>query len=219
MKPLDLSVYAIADTARATRNTAELVSLCKAAVSGGASLLQLRDKDSETAVMIAHARALVEAFRASPVPVLINDRVDVCLAASADGVHLGQDDMSLADARRLLGPRAMIGVTIRTLAEAEQTELSSADYAAIGGVFVTASKQNETPPLGLAGLKQLVGVLHRRRPDLPLCAIAGITAENAADVVSQCVHGVAVISEIFRAKDPRQAAMALSQSVRRGLRT
>ncbi len=219
MKPLDLSVYAIADTARSTRNTDELVSLCKAAVSGGASLLQLRDKDSETAVTIAHARALVAAFRASPVPVLINDRVDVCLAASADGVHLGQDDMSLADARRLLGPRAIIGVTIRTLAEAEQTELSSADYAAIGGVFVTASKQNETPPLGLSGLKQLVGVLHRRRPQLPLCAIAGITAENAADVVSQGVRGVAVISEIFRAKDPRQAAIALSQSVQRGLRT
>jgi thiamine-phosphate pyrophosphorylase len=218
MKALDLSVYAIADTARSTRNTDELVALCKAAVSGGAGLLQLRDKDSETAVMIGHARALVEAFRASPVPVLINDRVDVCLAASADGVHLGQDDMSLADARRLLGPRAIIGVTIRTLAEAEETELSSADYAAIGGVFVTASKQNETPPLGLSGLKQLAGVLHRRHPHLPLCAIAGITAENAADVVSQGVSGVAVISEIFRAKDPRQATMTLSESVRRGLK-
>lgn len=213
MTPLDLSVYAIADPARAR---GDVVALTRAAVAGGATLIQLRDKTSETAAMVATARALVAALRGTGVPLLVNDRVDVALAAEADGVHLGQDDMALADARRLLGPRAIIGVTIRTDREAEETPLGAADYAAIGGVFATASKVNETPPLGLDGVSRLAAILRRRRPGLPLCAIAGIDAGNAAAVIAAGVDGVAVISDIYRAADPAAAAAALARAVRAG---
>ncbi len=213
MTPSISSVYAIADPARAR---GDVVALTRAAVAGGATLIQLRDKTSETAAMVATARALVAALRGTGVPLLVNDRVDVALAAEADGVHLGQDDMALVDARRLLGPRAIIGVTIRTDREAEETPLGAADYAAIGGVFATASKVNETPPLGLDGVSRLAAILRRRRPGLPLCAIAGIDAGNAAAVIAAGVDGVAVISDIYRAADPAAAAAALARAVRAG---
>ena len=213
MKRLDPGVYAIADPARAT---GDLVATTLAAVAGGATLIQLRDKASDTRLMVDRARALVEALRGTPVPLLVNDRVDVCLAADADGVHLGQDDMALADARRLLGAKAILGVTIRTDAEARDTPLDAADYAAIGGVFGTASKNNQTPPLGLGGLARVAGLVRARRPGLPLFAIAGIDATNAADVVAAGVDGVAVISDIYRAADPRHAACVLARAVAQG---
>jgi thiamine-phosphate pyrophosphorylase len=210
---LDLSVYAIADPSRCRGDLAEAA---RRAVEGGATLVQLRDKTSGTRAFAARAGALVAALRGTGVPVLINDRVDVALAAGAAGVHLGQDDLGVRDARRLLGPRAIVGVTIRTEREARETPLGPADYAAIGGVFATASKQNETPPLGLAGLAGLAAILRARRPGLPLCAIAGITAENAAQVVAAGVDGVAVISDIFMAEDPAAAARRLADAVKQG---
>jgi thiamine-phosphate pyrophosphorylase len=210
---LDLSVYAIADPARCR---GDLVEAARRAVAGGATLIQLRDKTSETRDFVARARALVGALRRTGAPVLINDRADVALAAGAAGVHLGQDDLDVRDARRLLGPAAILGVTIRTEREARETPLGPADYAAIGGVFATASKQNETPPLGLDGLAALAAILRARRPGLPLCAIAGITAGNAAEVVGAGVDGVAVISEIFMTDDPAEAACRLAAVVRAG---
>jgi len=212
--PLDLSVYAITDPTH-TRGRG-IVALTRAAVAGGATIVQLRDKTSETRDLVATALALKAALRGTGVPLLVNDRVDVALAANADGVHLGQDDMAPADARRLLGPRAIVGLTVRTDEEARATPLGAADYVAIGGVFATASKINDTPPLGLAGLSRLAAIVRERRPGLPVCAIAGITAANAAEVAAAGADGVAVISGIFMAADAEAAARALAAAVRQG---
>jgi thiamine-phosphate pyrophosphorylase len=211
---LNLSVYVIADPALC--RSADLVEATRAAVRGGATLVQLRDKTGSTRDMVRTAIELKHALRGTSVPLLVNDRVDVALAAEADGVHLGQDDMDVRAARRLLGPSAIIGVTIRSDEEARTTPLGPADYAAIGGVFVTASKWNETPPVGLDGVTRVAALLRARKPGIGLCAIAGIKAANAADVIAAGVDGVAVISEVFMAEDPAAAARALAVAVASG---
>jgi thiamine-phosphate pyrophosphorylase len=136
------------------------------------------------------------------VPLIINDRVDVALASSADGVHVGQDDMSVADTRRLLGPEAIIGLSIKTVAQAQAAPLDLLDYVGIGGVFATTSKNNPDPPIGTQGLAGIVAVFRKRAPKLPLVAIAGIDAVNVASVIKVGVDGVAVISALSRHADP-----------------
>lgn len=208
---LDLSVYAVVDPTL-TRGRDPVALVERVARSGG-TLVQLRDKHAETRLLVAEARALVTALRPTKVPLLVNDRVDVALAAEAHGVHLGQTDMAADDARRLLGPRAVIGLTIRTEAEARDTPIAAADYVALGGVFGTTSKVNDTLPLGLDGLARLVRLVRERTPMMPICAIAGITAANAAGVIAAGVDGVAVISEIFMAEDPAAATRTLAAVV------
>src|SRR5262249_42632993 len=157
-----------------------LPDLARAVTSGGATLVQLRDKRSDTRQLVEVARALKSSLASSRVPLVINDRVDVALASAADGVHVGQDDMTPADARRLLGPDAIIGVSVKTLAQAQSTPVDLIDYVGIGGVFATTSKDNPDPPIGTHGLARIVDVFRARAPNLPLVAIAGIDASNAA---------------------------------------
>jgi thiamine-phosphate pyrophosphorylase len=151
------------------------------------------------------------------VPFVVNDRVDVALAAGADGVHLGPDDMAPADARRLLGPGAIIGLSIKNVAEAEAAPIELIDYVGSGGVYVTVSKQQKNPPIGPAGLGRIIAVLHGRASEqnkgLPVCGIAGIDASNAAEVIAAGADGVAVISALSLAPDPAAAARALRQVV------
>lgn len=212
---LDLRLYGILDPEHSGGRP--LADLARAAVAGGATLLQVRDKKRDGKAFAADVAAVVEAVKGAGVPVLVNDRIDVAAAAGADGVHLGQDDLAPAVARRLLGVDAIIGVTIRTDAEARETPLDDADYAAIGGVFQTGSKVNETPPVGLDGVARLSAMLRDRKPCLPLCAIAGIDASNAASVVAAGVDGVSVISALFAADDVTAAAEALRRAVDAGL--
>lgn len=205
MTQLDLRLYALIDPERAGgRDLAELANLV---VKGGATLLQLRDKHGTTRRMIDEARAIKAAVGA--VPLLINDRVDVALASGADGVHVGQDDMAAADARRLLGPSAIIGLSIKTKEQAQAAPLDQLDYAAIGGVFVTLSKDNPDLPVGIDGFKAIAHVLRSRQPDFPLCAIAGIDERNATQVIAAGADGVAVISALSLADDPVAAAQRL----------
>ncbi|MCJ7589410.1 MAG: thiamine phosphate synthase, partial [Candidatus Aminicenantes bacterium] len=112
---------------------------------------------------------------------LINDRVDVALAAEADGVHIGWDDMSPADARLLLGKTAIIGLSIKTLEQAQTAPLDLLDYVAIGGVYGTTSKDNTSTPIGLAGLRAIAAAVRSRKANFPICAIAGINEDNAGD--------------------------------------
>jgi len=151
------------------------------------------------------------------VPLLINDRVDVALATGADGVHVGQDDMAVEDARRLLGPDAIIGLSIKTVAQAEAAPVDLLDYVAIGGVYATSSKDNPDPPIGVAGLARIAAVFRRRRPDLPVGAIAGIDAANAAATVDAGADGVAVISALSLAPSPPDAARELRAIVDKAL--
>ncbi|MEE8274121.1 MAG: thiamine phosphate synthase [Alphaproteobacteria bacterium] len=210
--PLDLTLYLVVDP-RLCGGRAPL-DVVEAAVAGGATIVQLRDNDSTTRRQIDEACRLKAWLEPRGVPLLINDRVDVALAAQADGVHLGQDDMAPADARRLLGPDAVVGLTVRALAQAREVPASVVDYVSIGGVFPTASKDNPDPPIGLKGLRRLAAEV-----ELPRVAISGIGTANAAEVISAGVDGVAVISAVCAAPDARAAAADLKAIVERALRS
>lgn len=190
--------------------------IAAAAARGGASLLQLRAKGLETRETVALARALRQAVAPFDLPLLINDRVDVALAAGAAGVHLGQTDMAPDDARRLLGADAIIGLTARTLEEVEAAPIPLIDYLSIGGVFATASKDTPSPPIGLNGLRHLAARASELS-ELPRTAISGIDASNCEEVIRCGVGGVAVISAICAAADPQRAAVELRRRIDRAL--
>jgi thiamine-phosphate pyrophosphorylase len=205
--PVDLRLYAIVDPEHAGGHA--LPELAKLLAAGGASLVQLRDKRSETGTMVETARAVKAALAPFGVPLLVNDRVDVALAAGADGVHVGPTDMAVEDARRLLGPKAIIGFSTKSVAVAEAVPIELIDYVGIGGVYATTSKDNPNPPIGVEGLRRIVDVFQRRKPGFPSCAIAGITAANAGATISAGADGVAVISALSLAPDPTAAAKAM----------
>lgn len=184
-------------------------ALALAAMRGGATLIQYRDKQAGTRAMIEAAKTIREALAPLGVKLLVNDRVDVALAAGADGVHLGQDDMPAATARQLLGPGAIIGLTIKNDRHVAEAPLDIIDYAAVGGVFVSSSKDNPEPPVGLAGLARLSGALRARRADLPVVAIAGIDETNAGEVVAAGADGIAVISALFAGGETEARARRL----------
>ena len=211
---VDLRLYAILDpTVAGGRTLADLAER----IVASATLVQLRDKQGTTRAMVEEANALRRVLEPAGIPLLINDRVDVALAAQADGVHIGQDDMAPADARLLLGRTAIIGLSIKSVAQAEAAPLDQLDYVAIGGVFATTSKDNTAAPIGLAGLREIVRVVRARRPDYPVCAIAGINEANAADIIGAGADGVSVISALSLAPDPGKAARDLRAAVDRAL--
>ena len=204
---VDLRLYALVDPEQAVGR--DLAVLARLVAQGGATLVQLRDKHSDTRRMVAQARAIKTALAPLNVPLLINDRIDVALAVDADGVHVGQDDMAVEDARRLLGAGAIIGLSVKSVEQAEAAPIELLDYVGIGGVFATSSKDNPSPPIGPSGLARIVSVFRRRAADFPLCAIAGIDAGNAGEAIAAGADGVAVISALSRKDDPRAAARQL----------
>jgi thiamine-phosphate pyrophosphorylase len=208
---LDLRLNAIVDPERA--GGYQLADLAARCVRGGATLVQLRDKCSETRMLIEEARAIKQALAPFAVPFVVNDRVDVAMAAGADGVHLGQDDMAVEDARRLLGSNAIIGLSIKSVEEAEAARLDLVDYVGSGGVYATSSKQQKSAPIGPTGLARIIAVLRRRAPALPVCGIAGIDAGNAAEVIAAGADGVAVISALSLVPSPETAAHRLREIV------
>jgi thiamine-phosphate pyrophosphorylase len=190
-----------------------LPELAAIAASNGATIIQYRDKQASTWAMIENAIAIREAIAGSGVPLVVNDRIDVAMAAGAHGVHLGRDDMPAATARQLLGANAIIGLTVKNAADADAAIAAPIDYACIGGVFETLSKDNPDPPVGLDGFAALRQRIAAARADLPVGAIAGIDVERTRAVVAAGASGVAVISAIFRADDIPQAARALRAAV------
>jgi thiamine-phosphate pyrophosphorylase len=210
-RAVDISVYVVLDpTASGGR---PLVEIARAAVTGGATILQYRDKHAATGTMVATTRALMAAIAGCGVLLVVNDRVDVALAGGADGVHVGQDDMAVADARRLLGPAAIIGLSLNSVAEADAAELPALDYVVGQCAFATASKADAPPPIGVAGIAEIAAAVRRRDTAVPVGAISGITAENAASVVAAGIDGVAVISSVGAAPDPTAATRALRRAV------
>jgi thiamine-phosphate pyrophosphorylase len=214
MKQVDLRLYGIVDPERTAGR--DPVSLVREAIAGGATLIQYRDKTADGRELIERARALRAATEGTGVPLLINDRVDVALAAGADGVHLGQDDMHPIDARRILGPDAIVGLTLKTAEQADAIVRMPFDYSCIGGIFATQSKNNPSPPIGLDGLAK-IAFRARLASSLPVGAIAGIDASNAASVITAGADGIAVVSSLFMASDPRAEAQKLRSIVDRAL--
>ncbi len=206
MNPVNLRLYGIIDPERTGgRDPVELV---RQAVSGGATLIQYRDKHGEGRRLVELARALKAVLEGTGVPLLINDRVDIALAAGADGVHLGQEDMHPNDARDLLGPRAIIGLTLKTPEQADEMASMPVDYGCIGGVFATVSKNNPAPPVGLEGLRKILSRARLANRG-PVGAIAGIDGLNAQAVIAAGADGIAVISALFMAADPQAEARRL----------
>jgi thiamine-phosphate pyrophosphorylase len=203
---VDLRLYAIVDPDHAGGHA--LPDLARMAAQGGATIVQLRDKVHDTSEMVALARAIKAALPAH-VPLIVNDRVDVAQAAGADGVHLGQEDMSVVTARDILGPTPFIGLSIKTVEQARAAPLGVIDYVGIGGVFGTTSKNQTSRPIGPDGLARIVRVFRDRIGNFPMCGIAGINEDNAAQVIAAGADGVSVISALSAAPDPTAAARAL----------
>lgn len=203
MSKVDLSLYGILDPLRSLGR--ELDELADAAIAGGCTLLQLRDKESSTREMFSRAKAIKAAI-AGRVPFLVNDRIDVALASGADGVHIGQDDMPVADARQLLGSDAIIGLSIKTRQDATQFPREGLDYVCIGGVFDTQSKDNPVS-IGVHGWVELAALCRdRSSAPIPVGAIAGIDHIGASELISAGADGVALISSIFMEADVKAAA-------------
>lgn len=202
----DYSLYLVTDrTLSLGRSTVEVV---RAAIRGGVSCVQLREKGCSTREFMDEARLLKALLAGTGVPLFINDRLDVALAVGADGVHLGQNDLPIADARRLVGNRMIIGISAESVADAVRAEAEGADYIGASPVFTTPTKTDTAPPLGLDGLRAI-----RRAVQLPLVAIGGINADNAAQVLRAGADGLAVVSAIVSAPCPRTAAAGLRQRI------
>ncbi|MEP7029323.1 MAG: thiamine phosphate synthase [Pseudolabrys sp.] len=203
---VDLRLYALIDPEVAGgRTLGDLASR----IAASTTLVQLRDKYGSTKTMVEEARELTTVLAPLDIPLLINDRVDVALAAEADGVHIGYDDMSPADARLLLGRTAIIGLSINSIERAQTAPLDLLDYVGIGGVYGTTSKETTNAPIGVEGFRAIAQIIRARKPGLPICGIAGINASNAAPVIEAGADGVAVISALSLAPDPKQAAQDL----------
>jgi thiamine-phosphate pyrophosphorylase len=181
----------------------DAVAVCRAAVRGGATMIQVRWKDGVPAEVLELTRALVAALA---VPVLVNDRVDIALAAGAAGAHLGWDDVPLEAVRPHVPPGFLLGISVGSTDEAERALALPADYWSVGPCFATPSKSDAGPPLGPEGF----GALARLAPaDLPVIGIGGITAENAAVIFEAGAAGVAVIGGVLGTPDPEAAARAI----------
>lgn len=186
----------------------DALAIARAAIAGGVSAIQLRDKESPLSDVLCVGRQLRRLCREADVLFFVNDRVDVALLLDADGVHVGQDDLPVHEARRLLGPGKIVGASAGSIEEAERSLVQGADYLGVGSIFATTSKPDAGEPVGTDLLRQI-----RRRWNVPLVGIGGIKADNAGDVMAAGADGVAVISAIFDAPDPRAAAARLRAAV------
>jgi thiamine-phosphate pyrophosphorylase len=187
------------------------LELAELAIAGGADTIQLREKARGTREMIRVAEQIQALCKQAGVTFIVNDRVDVAIAARADGVHLGQEDFPIALARDLLGEEAIIGGSAGNMEEARQCLLEGADYIGFGPVYFTTSKEDAGPAGGLDLLKQVVKEIPR-----PIVAIGGITRANAPQVIQAGGHGIAVISAVCCQKDPAEAARCLHRLLEEG---
>jgi len=182
----------------------DILDIVGAAVSGGVDLVQLREKECSTREFLELGRAMVKLLQPNGVPLLVNDRVDIALAIGASGVHIGQSDMPYAYARRLLGPTAIIGLSVESTAQALAAEALDVDYLGLSPVFITPTKHELQNQLGLDGVSAI-----RRMSKHRLIAIGGINQSNARSVRTAGADGVAVVSAICSAVDPAAASREL----------
>jgi thiamine-phosphate pyrophosphorylase len=212
LKKLELGLYVI------TYTLPELgrghLDVARAAIEGGADALQLRDKEmggKEMYDLCSRIKDLIEVGDGD-CAFFVNDRVDVAVAAHADGVHLGQEDLPAASARPLIGGDMVMGISATTVEEARRAQAEGADYLGVGPVFPTPSKPDAVPPIGVEGLKEI-----SKAVDLPIVAIGGIDASNAKEVFEAGADGIAVISAVAGAEDMTAAVKRLRRAVDAGL--
>ncbi|MCJ1449626.1 MAG: hypothetical protein MMC23_010148 [Stictis urceolatum] len=223
MTSVDYSLYLVTDSSEALLQGRDLPLIVKQAIDGGVTIVQFRDKSSETKDLILQASKLHAVTRSCGIPLIINDRVDVALAIGAEGVHLGQDDMDLATARSLLGQNTVIGVTCHSVEEAHTAVLGGADYIGIGTIFATPTKKDATNIIGIPGCRNILDYLSTTVPRFKIAtvAIGGINASNIQRVLYLCttplktLDGVAVVSALVGSHDPSIAAKHLRNLARK----
>lgn len=211
----DLNLYLVTSSTLLPPNCT-LESHIEAAIKGGVTIVQLREKNLDTAPFIALGKRIHSITKKYGVPLLINDRVDVALAVGCEGAHIGWDDMDYNSARNLLGPTAIIGLSVSNMTQASLAASTTADYIGIGPVFPTRTKPDASTPLYPSGVRQILGLISSKRPELPSVAIGSINATNLQAVLYKSrpteglpLAGVAVVSAIVSSTDPESAASGL----------
>lgn len=208
MKTFDLSLYLVLDP-DLCRGAEDMLRTTEEALEGGVTIVQLRAPTWKKRALAACARDLLEMLRPRGIPLIINDHADVAAAVGADGLHVGQDDLSSADARRIIGPDMILGLSAGNVDEVRGVDPALVDYLGIGPVWATATKKDAGAAVGLEGLASLSAA-----SPLPVVAIGGIGASNAADVMRTGVDGIAVVSAICGQASPRTAAENLLAQLR-----
>jgi len=205
---MDFTLYLVTDRRWLGERT--LWDSVEEAIRGGATLVQLREKEISSKEYLELAQRVKEVTDRHDIPLIINDRIDIALAIDADGVHLGPDDLPVPLARKLLGGGKIIGSSAASVDEALLFQAQGADYLGVGAVFPTATKLG-TEKVGLEDLRGIKSAVH-----IPVVAIGGINAENAKPVMETGVDGVAVVSAIMNQTDIREAARQLLSLLKRG---
>jgi thiamine-phosphate pyrophosphorylase len=209
--PIDYSLYLVTDRSLSLgRSSLEVI---RAAVGGGVTVVQLREKDVTARVFYREGLEIREFLATCGIPLIINDRLDIALALDADGVHLGQDDIPVAAARRILGRGKIVGASVLTAAEARQAEADGADYLGLSPIFITPTKPELTEQIGMNGISRI-----RAAVAIPLVGIGGLSEGNASEAIRSGLAGVAVVSAICSRQDPRAAAAAIKEEVLSGRR-
>jgi thiamine-phosphate pyrophosphorylase len=204
---VDYSLYLVTD--RDLLGSKDLAAAVEEAIKGGVTLVQIREKNLSTLEFYQLALVIKEITNKHAIPFIVNDRVDIALAVDADGVHIGQEDMPLSIARKLLGSSKIIGVSVATLEQALAAQREGADYLGIGAVFPTMTK-DDADHVSLEELRQIkLGVT------LPVVAIGGINKNNIRNVIATGVDGAAVVSAIIACSDPYEAARNLRHVMKR----
>jgi thiamine-phosphate pyrophosphorylase len=201
-----VQLYAIADPGLCLNR--DLMKLISLAIEGGAQMIQFRDKESSDKEFLEKVKKIQKVTKKKKIPLIINDRVDVAQLIDAEGVHLGEDDLPIKEARRILGSEKIIGASACDLKSAKLKEKEGADYIGLGPIFETSSKDIEKP-LGIEILKEANKILH-----LPLFPIGGINLSNLEQIISTGTKRIAVISAIFMAEDVKKATKKLLRKLK-----
>jgi len=208
MRTIDLSLYLVLDPGLCAGFG--MVETARAAVAGGASVVQLRDKHADTPLMIETGRALKAALSGTSALLIVNDDVEAAVAIGADGLHIGQEDMDAPTARARIGDDMILGLSVETEALAAGIDPAIVDYAGIGPVFATSTKADHKEPIGFAGLARLVRIC-----PVPAVAIGGLKAAHVGDVFAAGADGLAVVSAICGTRDPEAAAREVAENIRK----
>lgn len=206
----DLSLYLVTDKELA--NGKALEDIVEEAVKGGISMVQIRDKNSSTREFYNQACAIKKILEPYKIPLIINDRLDIALAVDADGLHIGQSDLPFDVARKILGPKKIIGLSVENIEQAKQANQLDIDYIGLSPVFSTQTKNDIAKPLELDGVEGIMSFSKH-----PAVAIGGINSANTADIIKAGADGIAVVSAIVCAEDPRNAAKELKEIVNKSL--
>ena len=202
----DLSLYLVTD--RSLSLDRDMEWIVEEAVKGGVTMVQLREKECSTRDFIELAIRLKQKLAPYNVPLIINDRADVALAANADGLHIGQSDIKYNMARQLLGADKIIGLSVENMEQVYESNNMDVDYIGISPVFSTATKTDTAPPFGLEGIRDVMAICNH-----PAVAIGGINLTNVREIMAAGAHGIAVVSAICSAESPKAAAIELKQKL------